>query len=114
MLKAAKSNGFWDRIAAANHIESQKTIQKLMEQQQIMDKRQSELRKYLATAYEDKVRGVIDDETFVLLSNEFEKERDQLKSTAKKSKKNLRPYRTFRTVSHILKWRLKVKVKLDF
>ena len=43
-----------------------------------MDKRQSELRKYLATAYEDKVKGVMDGELFVLLSNQF-KERDQLK-----------------------------------
>ena len=79
LLKAAKSTGFWDRVAVVKSIESQKTIQKLMEQQRIMDKRQSELRKYLATAYEDKVKGVIDDETFVLLSNKFKKERDLLK-----------------------------------
>lgn len=34
-----------------------------------MDKRQSELRKYLATAYENKVKGVMDNKTFILLSN---------------------------------------------
>ena len=79
LLKAAKSTGFWDRVTVAKSIESQKTIQKLTEQQRIMDKRQNELRKYLATAYEDKVKGVIDDETFVLLSNQFKKERDLLK-----------------------------------
>lgn len=44
-----------------------------------MDKRQSEFRKYLAIAYEDKVKGVIDDKIFVLLSNQFKKECDQLK-----------------------------------
>ena len=43
-----------------------------------MDKRQTELRKRLATAYEDKVKGVMDTEIFVLLSNQFKKERDQL------------------------------------
>lgn len=73
LLKAAKSNGFWKRVTVAKSIESQKTIQKLMEQQRIMDKHQNELRKYLATAYEDKVKGVIDDETFVLLSNQFKR-----------------------------------------
>lgn len=84
LLKAVKSNSFWDRITAAKSIESQKTIQKLMEQQRIMDKRQSELRKYLAIAYEDKVKGVIDEETFVLLSNQFKRERDQLKEAQQK------------------------------
>lgn len=49
-----------------------------MEQQWIMDKRQSELKKYLATAYENKAKGVMDDKTLVLLSNQF-KERDQQK-----------------------------------
>lgn len=44
-----------------------------------MDKRQSKLRKCLATAYKDKVKGVMNDETFVLLSNQFKKECDQLK-----------------------------------
>ena len=84
LLKAAKSNGFWDRITVAKPIESQETIQKLMEQQRIMDKRQNELRKYPATAYEDKVKGVMDDETFVLLSNQFKKERDQIKEEQQK------------------------------
>ena len=51
-----------------------------MEQQRKMDKRQNKLRKYLATAYEDKVKGVMDDETFVLLSNQFKRERDELKA----------------------------------
>ena len=40
-----------------------------------MDKRQKKLRKCLTTTYEDKVKGVMDDKTFVLLSNQF-KERD--------------------------------------
>ena len=69
LIKTAQRNAFWDRIAVAKSIESQKTIQKLMEQQQKMDKCQSKLRKNLATAYENKVKGVIDDETFVLLNN---------------------------------------------
>ena len=78
-LKAAKSNDFWGRFTVAKSIESQETIQKLTEQQQKMDKRQSKLRKFLDTAYEDKVKGVMDGEPFVLLSNQFKKERDQLK-----------------------------------
>ena len=36
-----------------------------------MDKLQNELRKYPATVYEDKVKGVMDNETFALLSNQF-------------------------------------------
>ena len=43
-----------------------------------MDKRQNDLRRCLATVYKDKVKGVMDDETFVLLNNQFKKERDQL------------------------------------
>lgn len=73
MVKTAQRKAFWGRITATKSIESQETIQKLTEQQQKMDKRQNELRKYLATAYEDRVKGVMDDETFVLLSNQFKK-----------------------------------------
>lgn len=82
-IKATKSSDFWDRIAVAKLIGSHKTIQKPMEQQQKMDKRQNELRKYLATDYGDKVKEVMDDETFVLLSNQFKRGCDQLKNTAK-------------------------------
>lgn len=84
LIQAAKSNGFWNKITVAKSIESQETIQNLMEQQWIMGKRQIELRKYLATAYEDKVKGVMDNETCVLLSNQFKKERDQLKGAQQK------------------------------
>ena len=84
LIKAAQNTGFWERIIAAKSMESQETIQKLMKQQRKVDKRQNELRKYLATAYEDKVKGVMDDETFVLLSNQFKRERDELKETQQK------------------------------
>ena len=43
-----------------------------------MSKCQSKLRKYLVTAYENKVKGVMDDETTVLPSNQFKRERDRL------------------------------------
>ena len=66
LIEAAKSNGFWDRITVAKSIELQETIQKLIEHQRKMDKRQNKLRKCLATAYEDRVKGGI---TFFLLSN---------------------------------------------
>ena len=52
-----------------------------MEQQRKMDKLQNELRKYPVTAYEDKVKGGMDNETFVLLNNQFKRERDQPKET---------------------------------
>ena len=55
-----------------------------MEQQLKIDKRKTELGKYLSTAYEDKVKGVMDDETFVLLSNQLKRECDQLKETQRK------------------------------
>ena len=44
-----------------------------------MDKHQNELRKCLAAAYGDRVKEVMDDETFVLLSNQFKRGRDQPK-----------------------------------
>lgn len=84
LIRAAKNNGFWDNITAVKSVESKRTIQELMEQQRKLDKRQNELRKYLATAYEDKVKGVMDDEIFVLLSNQFKRERDELKETQQK------------------------------
>lgn len=49
-----------------------------------MDKYQNELRKYLTIAYEDKVKGVMDNETFVLLCNQFKRGRDQLKEAQQK------------------------------
>lgn len=84
LIKTAQRNAFWDRIAVAKSIESQKTIQKLTEQQQKMDKRQNELRKCLATAYEDKVKGGMDDKTSVRLNNQFKRERDQVKEAQQK------------------------------
>ncbi|MCM1234675.1 MAG: hypothetical protein NC489_31620 [Ruminococcus flavefaciens] len=63
-----------------------------------MDKRQNELRKCLATAYKDKVKG---GDLFVLPSNQF-KERDQLQRSTTKNPGKIgdRPeisgqYRTF-------------------
>lgn len=84
LIKTALSNGLWDRITAVKSIESQKAIQELTEQQQKMDKRQNELRKCLATAYKDKVKGVMDGDPFVLPSNQF-KERDQLQRSTTKN-----------------------------
>ena len=60
LIKTAQNNGFWARITVAKSIELQEIIQKLTAQQQKMDTRQNELRKYLATSYEDKVKGVMD------------------------------------------------------
>ena len=61
-----------------------------------MDKRQSKLRKYLATAYEDKVKGVMDDKTFDLLNNQFKRERDQLKETQQKIQTKFETVQKFR------------------
>ena len=45
-----------------------------------MDKRQNKLRRCLATTtYKDKVKGVMDGEPFVLLSNQIKRERGHLK-----------------------------------
>lgn len=95
LIRAAKSNGFWDSVAVVKSVESQKMIQELLEEQRIMDKRQNELKKYLASAYEDKVKGVMDDETFVLLSNQFKKERDALKDAQQKTRSKLEAAQKF-------------------
>ena len=84
-----------------------------MGQQQKIDKRQNELRTYLATAYKGKVKGVMDDDTFVILSNQFKRERDQLKKQ-QKSRQNLRPPRSSGTVSCVLRGEAKVKLKSKF
>ena len=54
-----------------------------MKQQWKVDKRQNKLRKCLAMVYEDKVKGVMDGELFVLLSNQF-KECDQQEEAQQK------------------------------
>lgn len=43
----------------------------------------------------------MDDKIFVLLSNQFKRERDGLKEALQKSTQNVRPPRHFRTVSHV-------------
>lgn len=84
LIKTAENNGSWDRITVAKSIELQGIIQKLTAQQQKMDKHQNELRKCLVTAYENKVKGVMDGEPFVLPSNQF-KDRDQLQRSTTKN-----------------------------
>ena len=56
-----------------------------MEQQRKMDTLQNKLRKYPATVYADKVKGVMDNETFAQLSNQF-KECDQQEEAQQKIK----------------------------
>ena len=85
LIKESQSNGFWGKITVAKSVGLQKTIQKLTKQQQKMDKRQNELRKSLAIAYKNKVKGVMDDEAFVLSSNQFKRECDQLKGIQHKN-----------------------------
>ncbi len=92
-------------------MESQETIQKLMEQQRKVNKRQNKLRKYLATAYEDKVNGVMDDETFVLLSNQFKRERDELKETQQKIQTEFETAQKFQ--DGLAHFRREVKSQID-
>lgn len=56
----------------------------------------------------------MDDETFAPFSNQFERERDQLKEAQQKIKKNLKPPRNSGTVSHVLRRRSKVKLTSNF
>lgn len=63
---------------------------------------------------EDKVKGVMDEETFVLLNNQFKKERDQLKGAQQKSRKNLRSPRNSKMVSHVLRRRSMAKLTSNF
>ena len=90
-----KNGNFWAKVTAEKSIEFQENIQRLMNQQRKMDKRQNDLRKCLAAAYEDKVKGVMDDETFVLLSGQFKKERDQLKEAQQKIQAKFETAQTF-------------------
>ena len=52
LIRTAKNNDFWNKITAVKSVESQSTIQEIVDQQRKLDKRQNELRKYLATVYE--------------------------------------------------------------
>lgn len=114
MLKAAKITSFWRKVTVAKSIESQKTIQKLTEQQQKIDKCQNELRKYLATAYKNKVKGVMDNETFVLSSNQFKRECNQLKGTHQKIQEKFESAQKFLDALARFRRRLKVKLTSNF
>ena len=74
--------------------------------------RQSELRKYLATAYEDKSKGVMDDKTFVLLSNQFKKERDQLKEAQQRVQTKFETAQKFR--DGLTRFKKEVEGKFEF
>lgn len=111
LIKAAQNNDFWERTTATKSMESKKTVRELMEQQRKMDKRQNELKKYLATAYEDKVKGVMDDETFVLLSNQFKRERDQLKEAQQKNQAKFETAQKFQ--DGLARFRTEVEDQID-
>lgn len=111
LIQAAKNDSFWDNIAATKSTESQKVIQCLMEQQRQTDKRQNELKMYLATAYEDKVKGMIDDEIFVMLSDQFKKERSQLKEAQQRIQTELETTQKFQ--DGLTRFKKEVKGQID-
>lgn len=57
--------------------------------------RQKELIELLAKAYEDKVKGVMDDEAFILLTGAFKKEHALLKSQEQKLQEKLETTQNF-------------------
>jgi small-conductance mechanosensitive channel len=61
----------------------------LSKKHQEFQNRMKELKTLLARLYEDKVKGVVDDETFVLLSSEFKKERGQIQKQMQRIQESL-------------------------
>jgi small-conductance mechanosensitive channel len=83
----------WEAFSAA--VEQTATVaakdqtSSLTKKHQEFQNRMRELKTLLARLYEDKVKGVVDDETFVLLSSEFKKERGQIQKQMQRIQESL-------------------------
>lgn len=77
--------------------ESQEQIRILSDDYKCISGRLKELGGILTKVYEDKVKGVIDDETFVLLISEFKKEREHLPHQRQHVREKLEAARKFQS-----------------
>ena len=95
LIASSKEKSFWDTVSEQKSIDASQQIEAMTSEAQMAAKRQGELSKLLTLAYEDKVKGVIDDETFTLLVSGFKKERDQLRLQNQQIQEKLEAARNF-------------------
>ena len=79
LIRSAKEKGFWDRVASQKSLESHEQVLTLTEDNKCICNRLKEIAGLPTKVYEDKMKGVIDDETFVLLISGFKKEHKYLR-----------------------------------
>lgn len=95
LLKAARNPFFWDRLMRQKSEDMKIEVQHLTEEIAALHNRLEELSKALSASYEDKMKGMIDDETFVVLAQAFKKERKQLREQESHAQETLRRTQDF-------------------
>lgn len=79
LLQNLKDPVFCENVSRRVSCESQALVCVLEAELQEIDSRLRKKTAMLSAAYEDKVNGIIDEETFLLLTGQFKQEREQLK-----------------------------------
>jgi len=81
LIDFAKNNWdlFSEMVTQKEQIENKNQSVALSAEHKPLQTRLKEITSLLARLYEDKITGGVDDETFVLLTSEFKKEREQIK-----------------------------------
>lgn len=97
LLKAARKPHFWDRLIQQKSENMKNEAQRLTEEIDNIRDRLEELSKTLSAAYEDKMKGKIDDETFVVLAQTFKKERSLLRERETHAQEKLRRTHDFQS-----------------
>ncbi len=89
LISAIKYPVFWDKLSGKLSQQATKESNILMQDGVRIKERLNDLAHILKNAYEDKLKGVIDEETFMLLTNDFKRERDELRRQEEKKKGQL-------------------------
>lgn len=97
LLKAARKPHFWDSLIQQKSENMKNETQRLTEEIANARYRLEELSKTLSAAYEDKMKGKIDDETFVVLAQAFKKERSLLRERETHAQEKLRRTQDFQS-----------------
>lgn len=95
LLEAFHKLHFWDRLIQLKSEDMNIEVQHLTEEIADIRDRLEELSKTFSAAYEEKMKGVIDSETFVVLARTFKKERSLLREREAHAQVTLRHTQDF-------------------
>lgn len=107
LITVSKQAGFWSKITSQQMVQVQEKIDKLLQDDHVISRRVKEIAEILRNVYEDKVKGVIDDETFVMLVNSFKKERGELRNKEQQIQEQLEEAQRFQGGFELFKKLLK-------